>query len=165
MKRLPIAVTFMGIALAAGNAEAAKVNMPKEGNYEFVFCVVDQAQTMSEGDNVFVSHYRGIAHVRTDQPGQPFDRTSGTCYGIFANLKGRKQGFGVCEIVDLDGDKWWMEYHDSADGASGTYTAAHGIGKYAGMTLRGEYRVEFWPTPKDAAFQVCNPNKGTYKLK
>lgn len=164
MKRLPIAVVLIVLALVAGNAAAGKVNMPKEGEYEFMFCVVDQAKTMSEGDNVFVSHYRGIGNVTTEPRGKPFDRTSATCYGIFTNLNGQKQGFGVCEVVDLDGDKWWMEYHGNPDGTGGTYTSAHGTGKYAGMTLRGEYRVEFWPTSKDAGYQICNPNRGTYKL-
>ena len=165
MKRMISVAAAAGVMLVGSNALAGKVSMPREGSYEFTFCVADQAKTMSAGDKVFVSHYEGIAHVRTDPAGRPFDRTSAVCYGTYANLNGNQQGFGVCEVIDLDGDKWWMEYHDSPAGGGGTYTAVHGTGKYEGMMLKGEYRVEFWPTAKDAAFQVCNPNKGTYKLK
>jgi len=165
MNRKLVAVLMLWAMLAAGNAMAGKVNIPKEGSYEFVFCVADQAKTLTAEDKVFVSHYEGIANVRTDPPGRPFDRTSAVCYGTYAKLNGKEQGFGVCEVIDLDSDKWWMEYHDSPAGGGGTYTAVHGTGKYDGMTLKGEYRVEFWPTSKDAAFQMCNANKGTYKLK
>jgi hypothetical protein len=165
MNQIVVAVVIASAFVAAGPTWAGKVTMPKEGPFAFTFCVVDQGKTMTAGEKVYVSHYEGIANVRTEPAGRPFDKTSATCYGTYANLNGNQQGFGVCEVVDQDGDKWWMEYHDSPAGGGGTYTSAHGTGKYDGMSLKGEYVVEFWPTAKDAAFQVCNANKGTYRLK
>jgi hypothetical protein len=59
------------------------------------------------------------------------------------------------------------DYHGSTDGAGGTYTSVGGTGKYDGMTLRGEYRIDSaWGSPaKEVAFVGCNPPKATYKLK
>ncbi len=165
MRACMVAMIGMGALLAAGGAAAGKVNMPKKGSYELVFCVVDQAKSLSGGEKHFVSHYEGISMVRTEPPGKPFDRTSGVCYGTWMNLNGRQRGFGMCEMIDMDGDKFWMEYTDNPEGGGGTYTSPWGTGKYEGMVLKGEYKVESWPTSRDAAFQVCNPNKGTYELK
>lgn len=165
MKTSTMVAIGMGAMLIAGGATAGKVNMPKKGNYELVFCVVDQQKSLSGGDKFFVSHYQGISMIRTEPAGKPFDRTSGVCYGTWMNLNGRQRGFGMCEMIDMDGDKWWLEYTDNPEGGGGTYTSPWGSGKYEGMTLKGEYKVESWPTSKDAAFQVCNPNKGTYELR
>ncbi len=165
MKTLMMAAVAVGVMLSAGSAVAGKVNMPKRGGFDFIFCVTDQARTLTGGDKYVVSHYEGISNVLTNPPGRPFDRMSGVCYGTWMNLNGRQRGFGMCEMIDMDGDKFWMEYTDSAEGGGGTYTSPWGTGKYDGMTLKGEYKVESWPTSKDAAFQVCNPNKGTYELR
>jgi hypothetical protein len=75
------------------------------------------------------------------------------------------QDFGVCEATDQDGDTWYLEYHGNPDGAGGTYTAPHGTGKYEGMSLKGQYVLEFWPSALKDGFQGCFHNKGTYKLK
>lgn len=166
MMRASVAVAIgLAAMIGSGGVFAGKVDMPKKGNYEFIFCVVDQAKTLSGGDKYYVSHYEGIVNVLTNPPGRAFDRSSGVCYGTWMNLNGRQRGFGMCEMIDMDGDKWWLEYTDNPEGGGGTYTSPWGSGKYAGMTIKGEYKVESWPTSKDAAFQVCNQNRGSYELK
>lgn len=167
MKRMTIVVMMMGAALAASTAEAGKVNLPKEGNYEFEFCVIGGGKTFSSGDKLFVISYMGDANLKSTPPGRAFDRMGARCYGIYSNINGRQQETGICELTDLDGDKWWMDYHGNPDGAGGTYIAAHGTGKYDGMTLKGEYRIDnaWGSASKELNFQGCNPNKGTYKLK
>jgi hypothetical protein len=139
--------------------------MPKEGSYEFDFCSVGRFKTMSSGDKVFVSHYEVVANLRTEPAGRAFDRMASLCFGTYSRLNGQHQEYGVCELTDQDEDKWWMEYHGNAEGSGGTYTATYGTGKYAGMTLRGEYRLDFWPSVSKEVVQACNHNKGTYKLK
>ena len=166
----PMSVTrVLGLAMTAtfivGPAFAGKVNLPKEGSFEFRFCMVGEEQSMSSTDKVSVSHYRIIANTISEPAGKPFDRMSALCLGTYANLNGRQQDFGVCEMTDQDGDKWWMEYHGSAAGGGGTNTSAHGTGKYEGMTLKGQYIDDNWPSAAKDTFQGCNPNKGTYKLK
>ena len=71
----------------------------------------------------------------------------------------------MCESTDQDGDKFWMEYHGRSDGSGGKYTTPYGTGKYEGMTMNGEYALDFWPAATKELTQGCFHNKGTYKLK
>ena len=165
MKAIYVSAALAAAVVMSHDALAGKVNMPKEGSYEFDFCTVAQGKSMSMGEKNFVTGYHIVANVKTDPPGKPFDHMGGRCYGTFMILNGRSQDLGVCELVDQDGDKWWMEYHGNTEGNGGMYTAAVGTGKYEGMTIKGEYHLDGFPTIPDAAFQGCNHNKGTYKLK
>lgn len=164
MKRLKFAV-MMGAALVASAAEAGKVNIPKEGGYEFDFCSIGSFKAMSNGEKVFVSHYEVVANLRTDPGGRAFDRMASLCYGTYSRLNGRHQENGVCELTDQDGDKWWMDYRGNSEGSGGSYTAAHGTGKYEGMNLKGQYVLDFWPSALKDGVQACNKNSGTYRLK
>jgi hypothetical protein len=161
---LAVAVGVVAVA-TAGLAFAGKVNMPKEGSYEFDFCAVGEHRGLASGDKFFVSNYRVISDVRTEPPGKAFDRMSGLCYGNYVILNGQSQDFGVCELTDVDGDKWWMEFHGNVEGNGGTYTSPYGTGKYEGMTIKGQYVLDAWPSALKDIFQGCNHNKGTYKLK
>jgi hypothetical protein len=167
MKRLLTAAMAVSAIIGAGSVSAGKVNLPKEGNYEFEFCVIGHGKTFSSGDKVFVISYEGDANLRTTPSGRPFDKMGARCEGIYTKLNGQQNETGVCELTDVDGDKWWMDYHGLPDGTGGTYTSASGTGKYEGMTLRGEYHIDnnWGSSAKDVAFQGCNPNKGSYKLK
>ena len=167
MTRLEIAAIFIGVTVFASNAGAGKVNLPHEGMYTFEFCPIGTAKTFSDDDKFFVMTYDLNAVTRTTPPGQAFDRLGSRCYGIFANVSGRLQDSGFCEFTDLDGDRFWMDYVGHADGGGGTHRVVHGTGKYDGMTLKGEYRIDLdWGSISDeVAFQGCNPNKGSYKLK
>lgn len=151
-----------GAALAGG-----KVNMPVEGTYQFDFCPIGQGKTFSNTDKIFAIQYDLHAILRATPSGGAFDRMGGRCYGLYTNLNGKQAENGICELTDLDGDKWWMDYHGNSDGAGGTYTSAGGTGKYDGMVLRGEYKIDNnWAVPsKEVSFLGCNPNKGTYKLR
>ena len=166
MKRLKI-VVMMGAAFFAGAAEAGKVNIPKEGSYAFDFCPIGQAKTFANGDKLFHMQYDLNALLRSTPSGGAFDRMGARCLGLYSNLNGKQAETGICELTDLDGDKWWMDYRGNPDGAGGTYTAVSGTGKYVEMVLKGEYRIDNqWGSPsKEVAFLGCNPNKGTYKLK
>ena len=43
MKRMISVAAAAGVMLVGSNALAGKVSMPREGSYEFTFCVADQA--------------------------------------------------------------------------------------------------------------------------
>jgi len=165
MKRLLHAAAGFGAVLAMTPAIAGKVNLPQEGNFDFLFCLVGQETSISVPDKLYVSQYKVIANTLTQPPGKAFDRMSALCHGTFVTVSGRNQELGVCEMTDQDGDKWWMEYSVNPDGSGGPTSAAHGTGKYEGMTLKGQYTNDLWPSAVKDGFQGCNPNKGTYKLK
>jgi hypothetical protein len=167
MKRIIVAVVWAFAVLATGSATAGKVNMSKEGSYEFDFCPIGRGKTFSEGDKFFVMNYDLDAIVKSTPPGKAFDRMGARCFGIYVNVSDHPRESGICELTDLDGDKWWMDYKGTWDGGGGTYTAVHGTGKYDGVTLQGEYHIDnTWGSiSKEVSFQGCNHNKGTYKLK
>jgi hypothetical protein len=153
------------IALVAGPAAAGKVNMPKEGAYELKFCTVGSGTTIAATDQAYVSHYSGTAVLNAVPAGGAFDRQAARCWGTLGIVKGKASHLGYCDLVDMDGDKWLMEYHGNADNSGGNYTAVMGTGKYEGMTLKGEYKLDFYPGLGPDGYSGCHHNKGTYKLK
>ena len=153
------------LVVASGPVFAGKVNMPKEGSFTFDFCNVGEATLLTGGDKLLVSHFKNIANIHTNPPGGAFDRTSARCLGVYTNINGKQIAYGVCEVTDDDGDKFWLEFNGSEDGTGGQYTAPVGTGKYDGMTLKGQYVLDFWPAATKEFSQACNHNKGTYKLK
>ena len=168
MRQIIMAFVAVGMMASAGAAVAAgKVSIPSEGSYQFDFCPIGQGKTFSNTDKIFAIQYDLHAIIRGIPPNGAFDRMGARCYGMYTNLNGKQAENGICELTDLDGDKWWMDYHGNSDGAGGTYSSAGGTGKYDGMVLRGEYKLDNnWAIPsKEVSFLGCNPNKGTYKLR
>ncbi|HWQ37828.1 MAG TPA: hypothetical protein VNM24_04325 [Burkholderiales bacterium] len=161
-----MAIAVAGVVLSTESL-AGRVTMPKEGSYEFDFCPIGRGKVFSAGDKLFVMNYDLEAVLRSTPAGKAFDRMGARCFGIYSNISGRQQEAGICELTDLDGDKWWMDYRGNPDGKGGTYTSVHGTGKYESMILRGEYRIDndWGSISKEVSFQGCNPNKGAYKLK
>ncbi len=167
MKTMLICAALIAIIATPSLVEAARVNIPKEGKFAFDFCPVGRGKTFSAGERLFVMNYDLDAILRTTPSGEVFDRMGARCFGIYANINTRQQESGFCELTDVDGDKWWMDYRGNPDGTGGTYIAVHGTGKYEGMALRGEYRIDnnWGSISREVSFQGCNPNTGTYKLK
>lgn len=151
-------------AIVAFSGTALAVDMPKEGSFAFDLCGVVQLEGGIQGKQLSIVHYVLLVNTRTEPAGGPFDRQSARCWGTAGTVAGKSQELGYCEAVDQDGDKWYTKYQGNTEGTGGTYTAVHGTGKYAGMTLNGEYRFEYWPSTSSDTAHICNPNKGTYKL-
>ncbi len=112
-----IATTFvLAGALGSGGAMGAKVNLPKEGKYAFDFCPIGHGRTFSGGEKFFVMSYDLDAVIRATPANGPFDRMGARCYGLYKSIAGKPHEAGVCELTDLDGDKWWMDYEGTWDG-------------------------------------------------
>ena len=167
MRRVCAHIGSAGVVVAlvmAWSGAALGADMPKEGSFKFDFCFVGQAETMTVDEQRSITRYTAITNLRTEPAGGPFDRQSGRCWGILSNLSGKPKEYGYCELIDQDKDAYYIEYHSNEAGDGGTYTAVHGAGKYAGMTLKGEYSYKLWPSTSPNVIQGCNPNQGTYKL-
>src|SRR5690349_16787551 len=108
MKESIVAFGAFGFLIVTGGAVAAKVTIPTEGDYQFDFGPIGHGNTFSNGDKLFAIHYDLNALLRTSPPGRAFDRMGAHCYGLYTNLNGKQAETGICEITDLDGDKWWM---------------------------------------------------------
>jgi hypothetical protein len=164
MKATSIVLVAAAILVPTG-ASAGKVNMPREGNYELKFCTVGEGVVPVANDQAYVTHYQGVALLNAQPSGGPFDRQAARCWGTLGIIKGRALHIGYCEVVDEDGDKWLMEYQGRQDNSGGTYTAVQGTGKYDGMALKGEYKLDFYPGVTANGYSGCHHNKGSYKLK
>jgi hypothetical protein len=146
-------------------AFAGKVSMSHEGNFELRFCTVGDGTVAVANESVYVTHYSGTALLNAQSPGGAFDRQAAKCWGMLGIIKGKASHLGYCDIVDEDGDKWLMEYVGKQDNSGGNYTAVFGTGKYDGMTLKGEYKLDFYPGLSATGYSGCHLNKGTYRLK
>ncbi len=153
------------LAFCSTPALAGKVNLPREGNYELKFCTIGSGTTILATESVYASHYSGVATLSTQPPGGAFDRQTARCWGTLGIVKGKASHLGYCDLADMDGDHWLMEYHGAADNSGGTYTAVSGTGKYEGMALKGEYKLDFYPGPSADGYAGCHHNKGTYRLR
>ena len=151
-------------AISAHSGTALAVEMPKEGSFEFDLCGVVLLEGGVQSDQLSVVHYSLIVNTLTEPAGRPFDQQSVRCWSTAGTVAGKAQEVGYCEAVDQDGERWYAEYHGNVEGTGGSYTAVHGTGKYAGMTLNGEYSFKYWPSTSSDTAHICNPNKGTYKL-
>jgi hypothetical protein len=156
---------LVGLLCTTGVAYAGKINMPKEGSFQLQLCAVGNATPILANDQVYITHYSSTALLSSTLAGGPFDRQTARCWGTLGTGKMRPSHTGYCEMVDADGDKWWMDVKAKDDNTGGTYTAIAGTGKYDGMSLTGEYKVDFYPFLGGENYTHCNPNKGTYKLK
>ena len=159
-------LVWMAAAIVfSANASAGKVNMPREGNYELKFCTVGEGTVPVANDQAYVTHYLGAAVLNSVPAGGAFDRQGATCWGTLGILKGKALHIGYCMVADEDGDKWLLEYQGKQDNSGGTYTAPWGTGKYEGKTLKGEYKLDFYPAIAANGYAGCHHNKGSYKLK
>ena len=95
MNRIIVAIATAGAIFAADGATAGKVNMPKEGSYEFDFCPIGRGKTFSSGDKLFFMQYDLDAVLRSTPAGKAFDRMGARCLGIYSNLSGRQQEAGM----------------------------------------------------------------------
>src|SRR5258705_5074525 len=115
MNRNLAAVVTLWAMLAAGNAVAGKVNMPKEGSYEFDFCPIGHGKTFSAGDKFFVMNYDLNAIVGSTQPGQAFDRMVARSFGMYANVNDHQPESTICVLTYLDVAQLWMDQHGKLD--------------------------------------------------
>lgn len=161
------AASLAGIAFAActATALAGKVDMPREGSYELKFCTIGSGTTIAASDQVYATHYSGVAVLNAIPAGGAFDRQAARCWGTPGIVAGKASHLGYCQLVDMDGDTWLMEYHGRQDNSGGTYTAVQGTGKYVGMTVNGEYKLDFYPGLDPDGYSGCHHNKGMYELK
>ena len=56
MNRIFITVLAGWALLATDSAMAGKVNIPREGSYEFDFCLIGRGKTFTAGDKLFFIH-------------------------------------------------------------------------------------------------------------
>jgi hypothetical protein len=136
----------------------------REGNYDFTACWSGTSNMMSFSKTHTAATFEFTGTTRSNIPGSIFDKNTFRCIGFTVTLDGKTSGSNTCESVDKDGDKR-MSLFTSADGKTTRETVA-GTGKFDGMTTTTVVTpLGPFPELKVGAFQNCNQQTGTYKLK
>lgn len=162
---------LIGFVIAASNiAVTTAADMPKEGNFDFNYCLAGRTQAMQVSDEAVAGSFELTAAIISNIPAGPFDGQGSHCMGTWSVLDGKYADSGYCVTVDADGDKFLMNFKTgpvpAGQLATGTWTAAGGSGKYQGMVAKANYKAIGAVVPAvPGGFQGCNRNTGTYKLK
>lgn len=153
------------VAFAGISSTAMAAAMPKEGNFDFNFCFVTDVNHIALSDSAGLGSFTNVAAIHSNPAGGAFDLQGARCFGFYSNVEGQYSESGYCEMKDVDGDRWIMKFTSGPDG-SGSWTAAGGVEKYAGMAATGKYRpLGMVPSVIAGKVSRCNRNVGTYKLK
>ena len=146
-------------------SSALAVELPKEGSYDYTACWTGVNNVIAFSKNHTASSYEMTGTTRSNPPEGMFDKNAFRCVGMNASLDGKFTGSGVCEAVDVDGDKR-LAYFSLASDGSLTREDVAGTGKYEGMKTVGTvHPLGPFPVIKAGTFQDCNHQTGTYKLK
>ena len=158
-----IRATILMATISAGYAVAA--DLPKEGNYDITACTsgVTNEIAFSKDYRVFTVEMWGS--TISNPPAGMLDKGVFRCLGLTTAFAGKVMYNNYCELVFADGDKILASFSPGPDGTSVRGTVA-GTGKYEGLVLSGKV-VQLGPyaVVKPGAFQNCNHQTGTYKLK
>lgn len=151
-------------ATAAASAYAV-VNLPKEGNYDYVSCWTGTGNTVAFDKEHTATAYEMLGTVVSNIPGGLGENNTYRCVGLLTVFKGRRGGENLCQAIDADGDRIVSRFVNQPDGKI-VREMIGGTGKYEGMTMTNT--IVMLPPMKPAkpdTFQGCNRQTGTYKLK
>ena len=127
-------------ALTDISPAAAQPPLPKEGVAAFSAVVHSIGlHHVSMGTNLSQTSYEVIGGTVAEKEGNLPDRMSMRCVGSGRLVKGRPEGeTGMCEYIDVSGDKVFTTYSVVSAQTPGTaiskHTIAGGTGKYTGIT-------------------------------
>lgn len=137
----------------------------REGRFNFDICKYGNADYPQQAKALIEESFHRIAASIYNGDREDADPQGSRCMATYEVVGGEYRDHGVCARLDADGDTWMMRYQTGAD-LGGTWVAASGSGKYAGMTAKGEYRpVNNIPGVIPNGFKNCNHYTGMYKLR
>lgn len=159
-------VTFAASLLCIADVGFAAVDMPKEGRFDFNYCMGGKVGYSELRAGLAMGEFEGVASTYANGAGKAFDRQGSRCIGVYEIVDGKYRDYGVCTQVDADGDKWLMRFDTGGD-MSGKWVVVGGTGKYEGMSATGSYAPvgDLPPAAGPGTYNKCNRNTGTYKLR
>jgi hypothetical protein len=88
---------------------------------------------------------------------------TGRCVGLLWARNGQFWGHSVCEFVDVDGDKVFVESARRGDAITWEFTG--GVGKYVGISGDGIYTdYSYFPRLTPTTYQFCPKSQGTHRF-
>jgi hypothetical protein len=126
-------------ALTSISPVAAQSTFPKEGDVAFSGVFHGMSHSVSMGEDVSQYSYEAMGGLLAEKEGSLPDRMSVRCVGGGRVVKGALEGeTGMCEYIDLSGDKLFTTTSSTKGEIPGTvstkHTLAGGTGKYTGIT-------------------------------
>jgi len=161
VRKAPFNVCLIAAMLGAGPLSAFAAALPRTGQFDFIACLAGEQASIAHGPRHLVGTAELLGTQRSTQPGGLFDLTSSRCVYSYGYLDGKYEAQGFCEFRDTDGDTYLLRVSRSP-GQAGVLEGLHGIGKYAGMSLRGVYDLSasFPETPGHV--NTCVKASGTF---
>jgi len=155
----------LGLLIVASPFSAFAAELPKEGSYDFISCGSSVYSAITFSKTHAGSSWESSGTNRSNPPGGLFDKITFRCVGTYTSLDGKITNSGLCEGIDVDGDKYLSKV-STGDGKT-TRTIIAGTGKYDGLVTTQTAFEDLGPFPaiKDGTPQTCNHQTGTYKLK
>jgi hypothetical protein len=113
---------------------------------------------------VLVLDHRGVA--QSSDVNDPFHGSTQRCVGLLANFDGMVTANGWCkQIHPQTGDWVVLDWANSGQPGTGTWTFRHGTGKWQGLTGGGTYQSLGQTRPVEpGTYQNCVHIKGTVKM-
>lgn len=162
----PLRNLILTTAFVLPTAAQPAVSIPREGGFDYNFCMAGKFDHIELKPGLAIGNWELGAGTYANGASKAFDRMGGRCVGVYEIVEGTYQDRHVCTMVDADGDKWLLRGETRANG-SGQWVAVGGTGKYEGMAASGSFAEVDKAPPGNAptAFNKCNRNTGTYKLR
>lgn len=166
-----LTIVALAIAAVTGIASAAAQSaLPKEGVVAFSAVLHSTGlHQVSMGSDLSQSSYEVTGGAVAEKEGSLGDGMSMRCVGSGRMVKGKPEGeTGMCEYIDLSGDKIFSTFSVVNGETTGTFMSKHtiagGTGKYSGIT--GEWLGTRHPLrpPVEGQIMTVLVYKGSYKL-
>jgi hypothetical protein len=157
------------------NVHAFAGELPKEGTFATTSYFHDVSDVVEATPGLYMWTYEDYGIVTNDSGSGFMHHMSIHCkgYGGNTNTAGGKRNADHCVLVDPDGDRIETATENmdtkSTEPLKGEATFISGSGKYAGISGKLEYEIEFLPRfSKNAAsrydFVFISHEKGSYKI-
>lgn len=158
---LATAMAFATTAMAA--------DLPKEGVVAFSAIFHSVGHEVSIGEDLSQYAFEAIGGTLAEKEASLPDRMSVRCVGGGRDVKGVLEGErGMCEYMDVSGDKLFTTYSSRTGDMPGTviskHTLAGGIGKYTGIVGEWEGVRRSLRSPVEGQGISVVVYKGSYKL-
>jgi hypothetical protein len=138
-----------------------------EGKFDDTSCYAGPSHVIQHAEGITSGSYVVVGMTLATE-GSPFHKISGRCVGTYSIVGGQYDENGTCEYVNAAGDKFFGAYARKGDPAKaeGTWHVLHGTGKFADMSMEGNWTPNGFPPFSEPSFAGgCNHEWGTYKLK
>ena len=132
----PLSIAALMVVGSAG----AQSTLPKEGAVAFSAVLHSTGlHRVAMGDDLSQTSYEVTGGTMAEKEGSLGDQMSMRCVGSGRLVKGKPEGeTGMCEYIDLSGDKFFTTFAVVSGETPGTvrskHTIAGGTGKYSGIT-------------------------------